>query len=166
MCAQRRIVVRRKPGTFLSVATLWYRIFGSVPRQHGDSCARHPAVQGLVIGTETIRNRCQAAPSNAASLIVAHGTLGKAILLQVSCHTSKIVNLFSFLRYVCWQKRMLLKTQFHRPHQQTSLSLSIVGCFTNIEALLATALGLPEEASCRLIYGAWACLPCFLKIAG
>lgn len=72
---------RRKRGTFLSVATLWYRIFGNVPRQRGDSCARHPAVQGLVIGTETIGNRCEAAPSNAASLIVAHGTLGKAILL-------------------------------------------------------------------------------------
>eukprot|EP00434_Breviolum_minutum_P020276 symbB.v1.2.017880.t1/scaffold1334.1/size124731/14 len=40
----------------------------------------HPAVQGLVIGTETIGNCCEAAPSNAASLIVAHGTLGKALL--------------------------------------------------------------------------------------
>ena len=79
---------------------------------------------------------------------------------------SEIVKLVFFSQIYRWQKRMLLKTQFHRLHQHTSLSLSIVGCFTNIEALLATALGLPEEASCRLIQGAWACLPCFLKIPG
>ncbi len=107
---------------------------------------------------------CEAAPSKVASLIVAHGTLGKAILVQVSCHTSKLV--FCSQIYRLAKTNNLKDSISQTASENLYLSVSFqFGLFHKRRGIAGYCIGFTWRGILQN-YGAWACLPCFLYISG